>query len=530
MGNICAKGVASAALCLTLFGCAVDGANEPAQDPTSTPGLDDDFVAAASAHDVPVDLLEAIAYVETRWQMVVGESEHEGRPAGAGLFALWGDNLAIGAAAVGVSEETARMDLTSNIAAAAARLAGLAETRGIAGEDLLAWQPVMEDFSQSDDPDVRSAYASDVLDALATGASETAEDGTLIASFDAHPELGVPHSAQGRAAGGDYAESIWRASPNFSSRGGTAVSLVVIHTCEGAYSGCWGWLKNSASGVSAHYVVKENGSEITQLVREASKAWHVAASYQCSRVNNTQCNKNNVSTNNFSVGIEHAGFASQSSFPAGQIEASAKLTCNITRDQGVPRDRNHIVSHGQLQPSNRVDPGPNWPWAHYIDRVRAHCGDNGGGGGTPGGGSQPTGSIIIDSNNANNNQNVGKIELAGTWTSSTSTAGYYGSGYWTANTQATSAPATFWFYLPTAQTRTIDAWWTGGSNRATGAPYVAFNASGTEVGRKIANQQGTTSQWATLGTWSFSAGWNKVVLSRWADAGKVVIADAVRVR
>ena len=526
MGTLCAKSAASAALCLTLFGCAVDGANEPDQDPASTPGLDDDFAAAARAQDLPVDLLEAIAYVETRWQMVVGESEHEGRPAGAGLFALWGDNLAVGAAAAGVSEDAARMDVTANIAAAAARLAGFAETHGIAGDDLLAWQPVIADFSQSDDPDVRTAYASDVLDVLATGASAMAEDGTLIATFEPHPEVGTPHTAQGRGTGGDYADSVWRASPNYSSRNGSAVSLVVIHTCEGAYSGCWGWLKNSSSGVSAHYVVKEDGAEITQLVREASKAWHVAASYQCSRVGNTQCNKNNVSTNNFSVGIEHAGFASQSSFSNGQIEASAKLTCDITRDQGVPRDRNHIVSHGQLQPSNRVDPGQNWPWAHYIDRVRAHCGEGGGGGG----GSMPTGSIIIDSNNANNNQAVGKIELTGTWTSSTSTAGYYGSGYWTANSQATSAPATFWFYLPSAQTRSIDAWWTGGSTRATAVPFIAFNASGTEVGRVVANQQATTSQWVTLGTWSFSAGWNKVVLSRWADAGKVVIADAVRVR
>lgn len=30
--------------------------------------------------------------------------------------------------------------------------------------------------------------------------------------------------------------------------------------------------------------------------------------------------------------------------------------------------------------------------------------------------------------------------------------------------------------------------------------------------------------------WSFSAGWNRVVLSRWTTAGYVVIADAVRVR
>ena len=293
----------------------------------------------------------------------------------------------------------------------------------------------------------------------------------------------------------------------------------MIHSCEGNYAGCWGWLRNPASGASAHYVVKENGSEVTQLVRESGRAWHVSAAYDCSRAGGQQCNKNGVGTNSFSVGIEHAGFASQSSWQNGLIETSAKLTCDITRDHGVPRDRNHIVSHGQLQPWNRTDPGPNWPWNHYIDRVRDHCGGGGGGGG----------GIIIDSNNANNNTAVAKIELAGAWTSSAGTPGYYGTGYWFAATAAVSQPATFWFHLPAAATKTVDAWWTAGTNRSTAAPFVAFNAGGGEVGRRTVNQQGSGSQWVTLGTWNFSAGWNKVVLSRWTS-GSVVIADAVRVR
>ncbi|HTL33295.1 MAG TPA: N-acetylmuramoyl-L-alanine amidase, partial [Kofleriaceae bacterium] len=198
-----------------------------------------------------------------------------------------------------------------------------------------------------------------------------------------------------------------------------------------------------------------------------------------------------------------------------------------TKRHGIVRDRNHIVSHGQLQPYNRNDPGPNWPWSHYIDRVREICGDTGGGGGGGGGSTQ---GIIVDSNNANNDASVAKIELTGTWTSSTSNAGYYGSGYWTANTAQTSAPATFKFYLPAAGTRTIEAWWTTGSNRASAAPFIAFNANGTEVGRKLVNQQQNGSQWVTLGTWNFSAGWNSVVLSRWTDSGTVVIADAIRVK
>jgi hypothetical protein len=509
------------ASCL-MFGCtteeevAIDDGHE------TTPGLDDDFAFAARTYDVPADLLKAISYVETRWQMVAGEDEHEGRTAGAGLFGLSGDNLALGATAANVDEDDARYDADANIAAAAARLSGLAAAHHISGDDMLAWSPVISEFAQITDDDARAAYVDEVIGVLATGATSIAEDGTVVASINPHTELTAPPSPIGERAVTDYPGAILRSSPNYNSRNGYGVSLVVIHSCEGGYAGCWGYLRTSAAQASAHYVVKEDGGEITQLVREANRAWHVAATYDCSRAGNAQCNRNGVSTNNFSVGIEHAGYASQSSWSNGIIETSAKLTCDITRDHAVPRDRNHIVSHGQLQPWNRTDPGPNWPWSHYIDRVRAHCGDGGGGG--------TTGSIIIDSNNANNNQAVAKIELTGSWGSSSSTPGYYGTGYWFANTAQTSAPATFWFYLPAAGTKTVDAWWTSGTNRSTGAPFIGYNAAGGEVGRRAVNQQGSGSQWVTLGTWNFTAGWNKVVLSRWAAEGHVVIADAVRVR
>jgi len=37
-------------------------------------------------------------------------------------------------------------------------------------------------------------------------------------------------------------------------------------------------------------------------------------------------------------------------------------------------------------------------------------------------------------------------------------------------------------------------------------------------------------RWRALGTWTFPAGWNRVVLLRRGTAGSVVVADAVRVR
>jgi N-acetyl-anhydromuramyl-L-alanine amidase AmpD len=517
---------AMAALCLP--SCTTEPAPShriPAADETLV--LDDSFATAAHAYDVPVDLLKAIAYVETGWHAAApdehseGDSDELGRPSAFGVFALRGDNLARGAAAAGLDESAVRTTTSANIAAAAARLAELADILDIATDDLHMWEPVVAQFAQQPDDDSRTAYVEDVMRVLATGARTVAEDGRVVASLTPRIDITLPQAGVPYVASSDFNGAVWRPSPNYSART-SPVTMVVIHTCEGSYSGCWGWLKNSGSGVSAHYVVNDSGSEVTQLVKETSRAWHVSANYDCARAGNQQCNRNGTGVNGFAVGIEHAGFGSQASWSNGLLETSAKLTCDITKRHNIPRDKFHIIAHGTLQPANRTDPGANWPWQHYLDRVRAHCGDTG---------TTPTASTItIDSNNANNNAAVARLELAGTWTSSSAQSGYYGSGYWTANTAQTSAPATFWFYLPTAQTRTVEAWWTSASNRATAAPFIAFDADGNEVGRRVVNQQGSGSQWVPLGAWNFQAGWNRVVLSRWGAAGKVVVADAVRVR
>ncbi|HEY1087068.1 MAG TPA: N-acetylmuramoyl-L-alanine amidase, partial [Archangium sp.] len=337
---------------------------------------------------------------------------------------------------------------------------------------------------------------------------------------------------QGLSRAPDYGAAVWRPSPNFNSRGGTRPQLVIIHTCEGAYSGCWGWLSNSRAGASAHYVVNTTGSEISQLVRESDRAWHIAASYECSRNGGQKCGLNGQSGNTLSVGIEHAGFASQSSWPAGQIDASAKLVCNITKDWGIARDRFHIVGHGQLQPWNRTDPGRNWPWTSYLQKINAACGSStggGGGGGTPAPAPSPA-AIIVDSNNANNNQARGYIQVSANWKSSANVAGYYGSGYWYAQTASVSDGAAFFFKLDSAQAKTIDAWWTAASDRSGEATFVAFNSRGERVGDGTVNQRTNGGKWNQVGRFNFTAGWNKIVLSRWQAPGKVVIADAVRIR
>lgn len=138
--------------------------------------------------------------------------------------------------------------------------------------------------------------------------------------------------------------------------------------------------------------------------------------------------------------------------------------------------------------------------------------------------------IVVDSDNANNDAAAARVEYVGAWTAATASPGYYATDYRYIATDPSSAPATFWFYLPAAAARTIDAWWVAGTNRSSAATFTIHDASGAELGRVAANQQAGGSVWNTFGTYAFTAGWNKVVLSRWQATGSVVVADAIRVR
>jgi N-acetyl-anhydromuramyl-L-alanine amidase AmpD len=480
--------------------------------------LDAHFEAAAREFGVPSALLKAVAFAETRMQMVRGTEEFEGQAPAFGVMALRGDNLTRAAALVGVSVERAQSDPRANIRAGAALLRAFAEELSVDRTRIGEWAAAVARYSGISHPQALASYVHDaVFSVLRHGADVTDRTRVLARIPRLDVEAAFPRPSLGTLASVDFASAIWRPSPNFDDRAsGDAGTphMIIIHTCEGNYASCWGWLVNPASHVSAHYVVNENGSEISQLVEEPKRAWHIAATYDCSLNANHDCWRNGQQSNHFTIGIEHAGFASQTTWSASQIDASARLVCDITRDRGIPRDQLHIVGHGQLQPYNRTDPGANWPWSDYLRRIDQHC----------------VSALIVDSNNGANDATRARIEISASWTQSSATAGHYGTGYAFAATQAVSDPATFWFHLDAPATRTIDAWWTSGTNRAPSVPYLVWTSTGQRLATVYVNQQGGGSGWNTLGTWSFPAGWNKVQLSRWTTPGYVVVADAIRVR
>jgi len=342
-------------LLVALVGCSNSGLSLP---PTDALVPDDDrgdaLRAAAAATRVPLELLAAIAQVETRQEHLTGTVELDGWPAAHGIMGLRGSLLDDAAALLG-DHDRAATELRGNVMAAALLLDAWADEEGIDRAELGAWAPLVARYSGVHDPIAASGYVHDEVYALLRAA-----DPDLVGTVD-YP---APPSLR------DATDVTFSASPHHSSRGDAPISMVVVHTCEGSYSGCWGWLVNPASKVSAHYVVDGEGAAVRQLVEEDRKAWHIGATYRCDLNDDTLCEHDGGSSNALSIGVEHAGYASQSSWSEGLVERSAELVCSITERHGIPADANHIVGHGQLQPYNRTDPGAAWPWADYLARIQ----------------------------------------------------------------------------------------------------------------------------------------------------------------
>lgn len=108
----------------------------------------------------------------------------------------------------------------------------------------------------------------------------------------------------------------WVPSPNFSKR--TAqIDLVVLHDCEGSYAGSINWFSQKQSQVSAHLVLKDDGSECTQMVDFANKAWHA------------------VAFNSRSIGLEMAGFAKKG-FAESEWQEAADIVAYLLHKFNIP--------------------------------------------------------------------------------------------------------------------------------------------------------------------------------------------------
>ncbi|HLU65064.1 MAG TPA: peptidoglycan recognition family protein, partial [Kofleriaceae bacterium] len=324
--------------------------------------LIDLFREAEARTGVPAEILAAISYSETRLRFVDGWGHHGhgGAPA-IGLMALEATgprSVARAAALTSLGEEALYVDPLANVLGGAALLLDLAGSR--APDERAGWRDALVAYGGGGAPG--HAFAREIERHLAAGFRGLDAEGRWLV-LSARPlrpaALGDEEIGATRLALG-YPGAIWNPaySGNYqnASRGAGQINYVIIHTVQGSYSGAISWFKNSAANVSAHYVTRSSDGQITQMVDDADIAWHDAC------------------FNSETIGIEHEGYVQDPDawYTEAMYMESAKLTAWLCDQYGIPKDRAHIMGHGEAPDcSDHYDPGSGWDWDHYMALVQS---------------------------------------------------------------------------------------------------------------------------------------------------------------
>ena len=145
-----------------------------------------------------------------------------------------------------------------------------------------------------------------------------------------------------------------RPSPHHSRRpAGVALELIVLHTTGGSLASALAWFADPASGVSAHYVIGQDGA-VYACVPETRQAWHAGVSEWEGR----------PYVNGFSFGVELAGRGGD--YQPAQLEGCAELCADLCLRYQIPAAA--IVGHADvaLPAGRKVDP-VGFPWVDFRE-------------------------------------------------------------------------------------------------------------------------------------------------------------------
>ena len=358
-----------------------------------------EFKAAYQAcPDIPQGWLEAISFTNTQCHHLTDANYfHDGPEAMPRAYGMMGlvkdgkgyfrENLRLVSELSGIAESEILQSPARNVMAYAKAFSRLAkENKAVEKKDYLSVIQQLSELPIGEEKDVYPMQSMLYSVCLFLNDAQRAEqfgfpkyDIDLKSVFAEHydllttPELGVTRD-------GDYPQAIWDPAPscNFSERN-RPVSAVVIHYTEGSYAGCISWFKNCDAGVSAHYVIRSSDGQVTQMVREADKAWHARTA------------------NPYTIGIEHEAYGNVwSFFTDAMYRSSALLVRNIcsryevidglrtfyrdTLDNGTCLNSGvhslggedacvKIRGHQHYPDQSHTDPGPYWDWNYYFKLI-----------------------------------------------------------------------------------------------------------------------------------------------------------------
>jgi hypothetical protein len=170
-----------------------------------------------------------------------------------------------------------------------------------------------------------------------------------------------------------------RISPNITKgRAGLAIRAAVIHIAQGSYAGSVSWLTNTASGVSAHFMVSKTGA-ITQMVNIFDTAYANGLSWNTLRNSWIDPDGNAVkppwiglkvpiNPNFTTVSIEHEGFTGEP-WTAAMYDADRRILQYIASQTPlsyIPHDT--LIGHNEISPLSRAQcPGSGVDFAKMLE-------------------------------------------------------------------------------------------------------------------------------------------------------------------
>ena len=370
-----------------------------------------EFTAAAKEFQVPVNLLLAVGYNESRWESHGSSPSADG---GYGVMDLTApsftavsgrdgqvqkvklakthDTLSDAARLLHVSPAALQASTALNVRGAAADLASYA--RQLNGGNLPAtlggWYGAVAAYSGDSTSQAAAMFAGEVFSTMRSGAT-LVTSGQQVMRLPADPaaqpqtgtitRLGLKAGPASTSAPDcptvlncQYIPAAYALDPPYTDPynygdydlanrpNDLKIYSIVIHDTEESYANTIATFTNPASYVSSNYVIQSSTGNVTEMVRPQNVAWAVGNWYY----------------NTHSVSIENEGFAAQGAtwYTNAMYRSDALLVRYLAHRYGVPLDRAHIVGHDNVGgPCNSCnaaqhwDPGPYWNWNYFMSLV-----------------------------------------------------------------------------------------------------------------------------------------------------------------
>lgn len=141
--------------------------------------IENSFQNSANQFSIPVDIIKAVAYTETRFYHNIPSEEHQscaGIPHTYGIMGLrndtwFGTSLLKAAELIKENPDSLISNAALNIKGASALLSSIADEVKISRSNLNEWKPVLEKYSGIPQDEVREFYSFDAFKVLFEGTS-----------------------------------------------------------------------------------------------------------------------------------------------------------------------------------------------------------------------------------------------------------------------------------------------------------------------------------------------------------------------